>query len=414
MSRFMKMIKILALVLSFTILAITFCSCQTQENELNNYDTVNADSSEDTNKSGDMARGYDYCCYAITTNTSAPHHTANTYNYGDEIDICIYMQLHNSLPTFAYPYERLSLCVTMEESPAFEIIGENTFTLDLSESYQDYICDFCIPGARKSLVFNFKIKVNEQAFAVNDIVFNSEFLLDVYETEDLEYDYTEKIYNHIEDLKFITDSQGVIINSIPFSYNHSVNGAGSSDYYSLNFNKSETLVTKSFNREYKKGVSVEELIDRHVGNAMGNNAAVRLQEISKLKFKFWFIRIYEISYSIEYVSENVRFKMYFSEGDDCLTYYRQHCMEGNNSAGKHLVSFALSRGVITQEEYEMELNRLEKAETVIQPIDSISNPVIMSLPVEFEVPTDDGYFNYVTDLRVGKEKTKIVFKFGKD
>ena len=324
------------------------------------------------------------------------------------------MQLHNSLPTFAYPYERLSLHVTMEESPAFEIIGENTFTLDLSESYQDYICDFCMPGARKSLVFNFKIKVNEQAFAVNDIVFNSEFLLDVYETEDLEYHYTEKIYNHIEDLKFITDSQGVIINSIPFSYNHSINGAGSSDYHSLNFNKYETLVTKSFNREYKKGVSVEELIDRYVGNAIGGNVAVRLQEISKLKFKFWFIRIYEISYSIEYISENVRIKMYFSEGDDCLTYYRQHCMEGNNSSEKHLISFALSRGVITQEEYEAELNRLEKAETVIQPIDSISNPVIMSLPVEFEVPTADGYFNYVTDLRIGSEKTKVVFKFGKD
>ena len=89
-------------------------------------------------------------------------------------------------------------------------------------------------------------------------------------------------------------------------------------------------------------------------------------------------------------------------------------MEGNNSSEKHLISFALSRGVITQEEYEAELNRLEKAETVIQPIDSISNPVILSLPVEFEVPTADGYFNYVTDLRIGSEKTKVVFKFGKD
>ena len=91
----MKMIKILALGLSFTILAITFCGCQLQESELNNYDTVNASNSEDACKSADMSRGYDYCCYAITTNSSAPHHTANTYNYGDEIDICIYMKIKN-------------------------------------------------------------------------------------------------------------------------------------------------------------------------------------------------------------------------------------------------------------------------------------------------------------------------------
>ena len=88
----MKVTKILALSLLLSVLVAAFCGCQTQENELNNYDTVNAGNSEDTCKSGDMARGYDYCCYAITTNTSAPHHTANTYNYGDEIDICIYMQ----------------------------------------------------------------------------------------------------------------------------------------------------------------------------------------------------------------------------------------------------------------------------------------------------------------------------------
>ena len=412
----MKGKRILALFLLLAILATVFCGCELKNSSLEKSDAL---SSLDNSDSCAVA-SYESCCYSIITNADEPDNITNSYNYGDEIDICISMQFH---PTFLGigPYDHVRASVTVKESPAFEIVGEATANFDF-QCEQNYMCNHCDPGEREYMTFNLKIKVNEESFGINLIEFDSKFTVQHYSTYNPEtgegvFSREYEIKNPMGVfLKFVTDSQGIVINSIPFSYNHYYDG-GSSTYYDFDFIRSDTLVSESYNREYKNGVSLEELIVRHLRNEIGNDFYFRFREVRELKFKFWFIRIYEVSHSVEYISEDIRLKMYFSEDDEEYERIDRDRSEGRKFAVARLLEAALSHGLISSQEYNNEISRLKNPETTgSKP--SLSNwnrmPEIESLQLDFEFPSDDSYYNYVADRRSGDEKIEIGFKFGKD
>ena len=74
----------------------------------------------------------------------------------------------------------------------------------------------------------------------------------------------------------------------------------------------------------------------------------------------------------------------------------------------------MSNGIITDTEYNVEINRLNDTETEKYDRAPRFVDLIMSLQVNFDIPNGDDYYNYVSDIRTGNEERKLVLKFGKD
>ena len=107
--------------------------------------------------------------------------------------------------------------------------------------------------------------------------------------------------------------------------------------------------------------------------------------------------------------------MYFSDGDEELKSIKRNCNTDKKVGAAQFLEAALSYGLISSYEYNNEI--LENPETtayktVLSGMKIM--PEIESLQLDFEFPSDDTYYNYVSDRRTVREKKSLELEFGKN
>ncbi len=294
---------------------------------------------------------------------------SETYNFGDEISISVSLQAtseHTDIPKQSLG----ALTVTLEDSPYFEIIGENNITFEniLLKNY------FYGNDEGNRLVATFKIKISEPTYMVRTL--NIVTVFAEYENDS----ETKKYENPLQGVNFIADSQGIIIAQHPYSSNrYAEKGRLSTN--------PKFLFEKSLDREYLAGVPVETLIDRYVEFRNGNRLSLNREYVDG-------------QYFVTYVSKDLRLKIYFSPDHEAFKeflYYHHggHSDEDMKEFSKTFLRIALDNGAITENEYNIEMNRIADSETE----EGGSTYVFINSDVSFDIPKGDDYFNYVLDLR---------------
>lgn len=320
-------------------------------------------------------------CYSVVTEKA-------DYGYGEEIEITAAIQFNSAWRHGNHVDAPGVLTVNLEKSPKFEILSEEVLVFE-NVNVKDYYCH----EKTEKIIAKFKIKfneANEESYVHDKLKIYAKYSFSYMSQTDPKYqvEETESIYFH-----YIFDSQGVIIQQIPYSNNHLENGKhdnnNQSEYVAYDYNRSK-LITASYNREYLAGVSVEELLDRYV-----------IQKGDRVKM--W--RTYsDGQYSYSYISAGVRFKIYFPEGHELTklhlknAYNREEKLEILNT----LLLFALENGAITEEEYNGEIERISNEERDLEvSTGGLHGAPRTIIPLTFEddllfpIPTDDECFNKV-------------------
>lgn len=316
---------------------------------------------DDVPSGGDPAPPLEEYCYSILTDSE-------TYNFGDEISISVSLQAiseHIEIPKQSPG----ALTVMLEDSPYFEIIGENSITFE-NILLKNYLCG---NDEGNRLVATFKIKISEPTFMVG--MLNILTVFSEYEDDS----GIKKYENPLQGVNFIADSQGIIIAQYPYSSNH----YEEKDRVSIN---PKFLFEESLDREYLAGVPVETLIDRYVEFRNGNRLSLNREYVDG-------------QYFVTYVSKDLRLKIYFSPEHEAfkefLYYHGGHSDEDMKEFSKTFLRIALDNGAITEKEYNIEMNRIADSETE----EGGSTYVFINSDVSFDIPKGDDYFNYVLDLR---------------
>ena len=321
-----------------------------------------------------------FICYSVTTEKTE-------YKYGEEIEITAAIQFNGSY-TDPYHYDEVgcigNFSVNLEKSPEFEILGEESCIFENTNT-EDYFC--CKENAGK-IIAKFKIKFSE-ATSEN---YTSEKIKIITKLSSTNEESTADPITSVITFYYVKDSQGVIIQQVPYSAKHLENGHHDNNYQSAYYPDSHMreILIASYNREYLAGVSVEELLDRYV-----------IQKGDSVKM--W--RTYsDGQYSYSYISAGVRFKIYFPEGHE-LT--KLHLKNANNREEKleilnTLLLFALENGAITEEEYNGEIERisneardLEVSTGGLHGAPRTIIPLTLEDDLLFPIPTDDECFNKV-------------------
>lgn len=326
-----------------------------------------------------------FICYSVTTEKAE-------YKYGEEIEITATIQFNGSYRD-SYHVEEVGFAgnfsVNLEKSPGFEIIGEESCIFENTNT-EDY---FCCKENTEKIVAKFKIKFNE-ATSENYVSDKIEIITKMSSPN--EWSTIDPITNDIT-FYYILDSQGVIIQQIPYSGKHLENGHHENDYRSAYFasdHRYEMLVA-SYNREYLAGAGVEELLDRYILE-------------SGDKVKMW--REYkEGKQSYSYISAGIRFKIYFP-GDHEISKLREkdNSRESKIEVLETFLLFAFENGAITEEEYNGEIERISNEEQIFDVTSGIYNgaprtiiPLSLQDDLLFPIPTDDECFNKVITVTNG-------------
>lgn len=300
-------------------------------------------------------------CYSILTDSE-------TYNFGDEINISISLQAISGYSKIPKQSPGV-LTVTLEDSPYFEIIGENSITFE-NILLKNYLCG---NDEGNRLIATFKIKISEPTYMVRRLSIVTVF------AEYKDNSETKKYENPLQGVNFIADSQGIIIAQYPYSSNHYAEKGRLST-------NPKFLFEKSLDREYLAGVPVETLIDRYVEFENGNRLSLNREYVDG-------------QYFVTYVSKDLRLKIYFSPDYEAfkefLYYHGGHSDEDMKEFSKTFLRIALDNGAITENEYNIEMNRIADSETK----EGGTTYVFIKSDVSFDIPKGDDYFNYVLDLR---------------
>ncbi len=371
-----KTIKFLSLILAMVMTFSLFgCDITNNDDDIEKNENDGKDDTTGSTDGGDVTPPStmpEYFCYSITTES-------RTYNYGEEIEVSICLQFTRS----AWCPEVLdsdgTYVISLVESSGFEIIGESSATFE-DVVFEEYLCNTCHNKENKTMSTKFKIKVNEAASitqALNIIVSNT--------------DKGSSVLLH--PMYFVADSQGIIIESIPNSFNH--NGILDCPPYSLevedlywNFFNTiiEKLLVESYNREYQAGVNVDELIDRYVENMIHDRTYLYLENING---------------TFTYISKNIRFKVHMPSSHELIGEYKRYSVGGlkqEKEVAKKFLLYAKENGVITEQEYNVEIDRISKDGSDYEVKLGAMTKLFVS-GVDFEVPSGDDYYNYVVDLR---------------
>lgn len=376
----MSIKKIITLCLLLAITLNLLCSCDL----LNDFvDTMNSSDNQDE-VSGVVIPPEEYC-YIITCGSETLTRSA-TYNFGDEITITLKLQIHpEGYYSISSIFDNVKMSFSIKESPSFEVISEPVITYD-SIITKDYICG---NEADNYLVADFKIKIKEPEYIANMI--NISVTYEYFECpDDPALFRTYSGTSELTPVYYITDSQGVIINTTTGDRNHL-----------HRINNTDELMVLSYNREYFNGVKMETLIDRYIECKYGENVFCNYRTLGKKMRISLFRKEYKISHEIIYVSKDLRFKVYIDETPD-LNYKFYKTPEFARSA----LEIALQNKVITQAEYEAEIYRLEN--TAEYSIDGLwSDNIVTGSNIDLfiygtvlqEQVNSDAYFNYVLDAR---------------
>ena len=346
----------------------------------------------DTPSSGGEPQVLDLFCYSLTTDKE-------TYNYGDEIEITAAIRFTESKPYVG------TFTVYLEESPSFEIIGDAKYVFEDVK-----VEDYCCHKKTDKIIVSFKVKITE----VDEARYSSNLFNIVGEYK---YYYASREYTraHYFWLFYIVDSQGIIVNQLPYSYEHNENGGGHGTDHTkgrISGLEKQELLISSYNREYLSGVSVEELIDRYVRDDFDMKNRIFYYGSSTEPEDYSSEYFY-----LSYVSSGVRFKIYLPKDNECVKLYKDRPVfyASDDEAVKEylekLLSFALENGAITEEEYNAEISSiLDGEENVV--VQGHAYPRIISSNGEptklwkmqdelvFTVPTGDDFYNRV--ITVGK------------
>lgn len=302
----------------------------------------------------------DYC-YSITTDSE-------TYNYGDEISIKINIQIS---PEGFYRIDQKdsgTLTLTLKDSDYFDIIGDKSIAIE-NILPKDYLCK---NEENKYLSYTFKIKINEPTYIVKNLEITAQFT----EYKDGEANELEAV--SFQKVNFIADSQGIIIASQPYSFNHFGDEWPS-------FLNPELLLAKSYDREYLAGVSVEELLDRNVEYTLENEIVLG--------------KIYnnDGTHTISYISKNARICAHLPSDHEYVNLY-DSCKneEQIKEFARIFLSLALKNSDLTENEYNAEIEYISTDNSTI----SFNKNTLYHVPTtEFEFPKGDAFYNYVINLQ---------------
>lgn len=411
----MKKKKVLAFLLLVLIAATSFYGCYPVNYASNFERTVPEEDLEQTNKrpvalSQPADLGSPFCIQATPN--------AETYGYGEEIEITVkfkFNMLSLGMNDFMSVSKNSVDCsLILEESPSFEIVGENTVTFENVDRYYYECSDANRHSFENPLVATFKIRIYEGEYDIYDMCFSVLAINNSFDEEkwkdypiqddidaDREFRYTTPML-----IYYITDSQGIIMSSSPV-YNHS---------YSFGNPKIE-LIEKSFEREQLNGIDDEILINRYLDMLFDDSDVFYCLHTVSKKIP-WYLRERftereETCYYFSYISKDVRFRVYIpftdteefyetlkslTETDSKASLYEKDCQRLRS-----LLDYALENGVISEDEYNTEINRLETEEIFCRHVMYIDK--VETIPS----PDDDSYYNHVLDPRVDWDKAYPTF-----
>ena len=419
----MKHKKIVATLSLLVLLINLLCGCYHVNNVPDFKNLVSDDSSDQTNKrpvalSQPADLGSPFCIQATPN--------AETYGYGEEIEITVefkFNMLSLGMNDFMSVSQNSVDCsLILEESPNYEIVGENTVTFKDVDRYYYECSNKNHHSFGNPLVATFKIKIYEADYDMYKIYFsflatNNNFDEEYWKNYPLQEEIDadrELVYTDSSPIYYIADSQGIIMSSLPVH-------TSKVDYlkiYNRSFNLNDTtreLIQKSFEREKLNGIDDEALIERYLDMLFVDGAVCYCTDSENKKIP-WYLRETftkkEESYtSYTYISKNVRFRVYipltqeFSETQQSLSnvdykasYHEQQCQRI-----RALLEYALENGVISQDEYNTEINRLKTEEIFVISCSDIESFGVVSST------DDDSYYNYVLDFRVDWGKTYPTF-----
>lgn len=369
--------KILSLMLVIAML-ISLAGCNTDGNE-NDDKTNDSENNETTKNDSNFTEGTTCIIpnsyllgYSIST-------SSETYNYGDEIDINITVDIPKGdyLPfaatdevgTFSIGF-RIDGPAILATTFPFEIIGDKEVLFENVKLNEYYHGD----ENGKAFSANFKIKITDPTYVVEGIKFIARFKANDESVSG------GKAFCFLPDLYFVGDSQGIIVSGVPYNLDQNLNIISTPD-------REIALMKKSLEREYAAGIDTEVLIDRYI------------KYISEERC-YIFCGNENDENCIAYISEDVRFKIYLPTNHLLLEQYEE-CKTGFGSRknySKEFLDFAFENKVITEEEYTCETKRIAELE-------QMGNTAIFDQPSRFfedstvQIPEGDDYYNIVADLR---------------
>ena len=336
--------------------------------------------SSNTPPSSDDPSVIDPFCYSIRTERTEYNYGDEEmaeYNYGDEIEIIFTVQFTEKTSGIG----RFTVCI--EESSYFEIIGEKSYIFENVDK-ANYSCHNKTDAFE--VIFNVKFHdLGKHSYDTSLFNITAEF-------GDNQNVYMGGIFN----MYFITDSQGVLIHQVPYSYEHTKDEMHGYDYFKTR-RSHETdirdLLVASLNREYLAGFSAEDLIDRYIHDSY------------QMKDKVYLYRQYKASQlSFVYISSGIRIKIYLPADHEFYINSKNH-LETREGDVKIITSFlimALENGAITEEEYKAEIERISNEEQILDVVTWASArsfdaiiPLDMKDDLLFPIPTDDECFNKV-------------------
>ena len=344
--------------------------------------------------------------------------SAEAYGYGEEIEITVAFKFNMLSGDVDFAFmdnskNSVDCSLILEESPSYEIVGENTVTFENVDRYY-YDCSIRNKYSFENpLVATFKIKIYEAEYDIYEMNF-SVFAVNNSFDEEMWKDYpfqdeidADKEFRYTIDVPmyYITDTQGIIINPLYVSHSY---GYG---------NPSQKLIQKSFEREKLNGIDDEILINRYLDMLFDESDVFYCVHSIHKKIPWYlrerFTKREEICHYYSYISKDLRFRVYIpftdteefyetrkslTETDSKASLYERDCQRL-----RALLNYALENGVISEDEYNTEINRLETEEIFCRHCMYIGN--VEAIPS----PDDDSYYNYVLDPRVDWDKAYPTF-----
>lgn len=388
----MKKYKFINLLLIISVVLVSFSGC----------DVINKVKSwfEDEQTGGEEA-WLPHFCYSVVSDEKY-------YDYGEEIKVTIELQTGAGFGSNIID-SKGTVRIALVESEYFEIVGESEVSFaDIIP--REYLCDDCSGEKGKSFVADFTIKVNDPTYIPKFVE-----IFAAYEVEEPNGEYVEKVRidnTGIVDgreitvgLRFISDSQGVIVSSTPYKATthfdkYYSEGDEYPPYYYLSPNaiifENDSILMESFNREYTAGVSREEIMDRYIE---------RYMEFHKSSVECYFYKpVDDDDMSFDYFSKDVRFRIYVSPDDENIKPYLENPMGDRKEDLAAILTYALSLGVISEEEYNGEVKKIYDESC------KFYRDIKIDYTLEdkhheffdnasFPVPKGDDYFEYVFDAR---------------
>ena len=296
------------------------------------------------------------------------------YDLDDEIDITVRV----GRDSFSNIVSEGDLHIKIAESPYYEIVSDDEiiikdFHLDDYESTS---------GANYPINVKFTIKITETSYVSSPIVIKMKFARQNDEHGDM--GYYDRTYNpddeyffQITDFMFISDDNGVILTSSVDSKREFF-GTGYPFWLTR-----ESLIFQSYNRQYKNGATVEDILDRLAYEQAEGSA------------------IYGITYeserpvSIRYISPNMRAKIYLSTDSEIEKIITSDDENADILAITAMLDALVLGGKITASEAAEELVYIENNgfERVYSESLKFANLLF------FDIPEGDEIYNHLLDLR---------------